>query len=726
MGDLEIIARRLRQEVLPGIDEPAEALVRAEHLPVVARAEELAGQLQREGRWPDIDYEDPAIDTPWPCLRHVERMACLAAGCRAPGLAPERAAALRQAVGRGLGFWLARNPVHWGVSRLVDAPPAVTACATPRLAAAVCSPATHSDRQRRGVFSPAPRHGPAQVTGTGRVHWNWWYNQIGVPLHMGPVLLLLGNELPADQRRGGLAVLERARWQGATGANLTWLVGIQLDWSFHQHGEVLMSGSYGASFAVDAARTAARVAGTRFAFSPEQICILSGYVLDGQQWMVRGRVFDYGCVGREICRRGKDARPLVAACRALVQAGVPRQAECEAFARRLQAPHPADEALVGNRHYWKSDFMVHHRRAFYASARMHPNRVDNTDSCCTHENRRSHLIADGASFLLCTGEEYADIFPVWDWKCLPGVTADLAGEPYIWQTVRQRGVRDFVGGVSDGLYGCAFMDLARWNHFASKGWFFFDREYVCLGSRIQGGIFAPSDSQLVTSVNQCHWVGEVTACDAAGTRVLGRGARFLEEPVWVHHDGVGYCFPQGGRVVVANQAQTGRWTDVGQEPEGEVTHDVFSLWLDHGTAKAPQSYAYVVVPGIAVEELDAYAASSPVQVLQNQGSMAVWHRELRLVQAAFTGPGVLEAGDGLTLSVDRRCLLVYWDRQGTARLAVANPLNLAATVTVTISRRLAGEGCAWDAVAGVTRVTLELPQGEHAGQSAVRELGAPA
>lgn len=53
-----------------------------------------------------------------------------------------------------------------------------------------------------------------------------------------------------------------------------------------------------------------------------------------------------------------------------------------------------DSALVGNRHYWKSDFMVHHRRGWYASARMHSTRVDNTDSCCTNENRKSHLIAD--------------------------------------------------------------------------------------------------------------------------------------------------------------------------------------------------------------------------------------------------------------------------------------------------------------------------------------------
>ncbi|MFA6109194.1 MAG: polysaccharide lyase family 8 super-sandwich domain-containing protein [Candidatus Latescibacterota bacterium] len=702
MNDLQRLADRWRDTLLPGIGEPASGKVRPDHLPVLSEAERLAASQGSDGSWSDIDYDDPAIGTSWPCAVHVDRLAALARGYRVPGLDPARRQVLHETAVRGLDLWLRRDPIHW----------------------------------------------------------NWWYNQIGIPMPIGAFLLLMAEDLSTDQVAGGTAILARGSWRGATGANLTWLAGIQVvrgcvegrselvaeamaavagevhlalprgegiqaDWSFHQHGEILISGSYGAAFAIDSARLAALAAGTRFAFTEEQIRLLSGYMLDGQQWMIRGPVFDYGCVGREICRRGKDALALAEGCRAMVRAGVPRRDEFAAFAARLETPQPHDSVLVGNRHYWKSDFMVHHRRGWYSSARMHSTRVDNTDSCCTNENRKSHLIADGVNLLLRTGNEYRDIFPVWDWKRLPGVTADLVEGPYIWQTVRQRAVRDLVGGVSDGLYGCAYMDLARWNTFAAKGWFFFDEEYVCLGNRVQGGIFAPSDTVLVTSVDQRHLAGEVTVSDADGMRVLPKGKHRLSQARWVHHDGVGYLFPAGGQVVVGSRIQTGRWTEIGQEPEGEVCLEVFSLWLDHGPAKKPQTYQYVVVPEIDVDAMDRYATAPSVEVLQNDASMAIRHRKLGLVQAAFAVPGSLDAGDGLVLGVDLRCLLLCHETTEGVRLAVANPLNLPGRVTVTVDRSLQGEGCTFDAATGVSSVVVDLPEGELAGSSVVRELTSP-
>ena len=84
--------------------------------------------------------------------------------------------------------------------------------------------------------------------------------------------------------------------------------GIQADASFHQHGAVLYAGGYGAAFTDDCTRWVEFTQGTRFAPSPEQIQLLERYVLDGQQWMVRGKIYDYGVVGREIVR-ARQGRP---------------------------------------------------------------------------------------------------------------------------------------------------------------------------------------------------------------------------------------------------------------------------------------------------------------------------------------------------------------------------------------------------------------------------------
>ena len=696
MNDLQTVATRWRDTLVPGIDAVPATAVAPAHTDLVASAEALAAAQTAAGEWADIDYDDPALDTSWPCVRHVDRLATLATAWRVPGLAHPSRQGLQGALVRGLATWLARDPQHW----------------------------------------------------------NWWYNQIGVPMPMGTALLMAAGSLPAELLAGGLRVLARARWEGATGANLTWLAGIQIvrgcledcadrvraavdaiaaevrlaaprtegiqvDWSFHQHGEILMSGSYGLPFAVDTARLVAITQGTAFAFTDAQIDILSAYMLDGQQWMVRGRTFDYGAVGREICRQGKDAAPLLAGLEAMVRAGVPRRDEFVSFAARLR--QAAGAPLVGHRHFWKSDFAVHHRPAWYASVRMHSNRVDNTDSCCTHENRRSHLIADGVNLLLKTGDEYRDLFPVWDWKRLPGVTADLDEAPYIWQTVRQRGVRDFVGGVSDGMYGAAWMDLARWNMFAGKGWFFFDDEYACAGRGIRGGVFAPATAPLVTTLNQCHRRGAVTVADAAGTRQLTDGEHHLDAVRWVHHDRVGYVFPTSGAVVARLGVQQGRWTDIGQEPPGEVTAEVFSLWLEHGSARQAQAYQYLVVADTNVDELAAYATAPPVEIIEQGAAIAAYHRQTAVLSAVFTGPGRLVVASGLDVEVDQRCVLVCRPAEDGMLLAVANPLNLPGRVVVTVGGRLHGPG-----VAAVnddrSQVTVELPDGAAAGSSVVLRL----
>ena len=78
------------------------------------------------------------------------------------------------------------------------------------------------------------------------------------------------------------------------------------------------------------------------------------------------------------------------------------------------------------------------------------------------EGRKSHHLADGMNLLYLTGNEYFDIFPVWDWTKVPGTTAEQGtldtGEP---KPVGTRGKTSFVGAASDAACGLACMDLKR-------------------------------------------------------------------------------------------------------------------------------------------------------------------------------------------------------------------------------------------------------------------------
>src|SRR5262249_42865783 len=152
------------------------------------------------------------------------------------------------------------------------------------------------------------------------------------------------------------------------------------------------------------------------------------------------------------------------------------------------------------RHFWCSDYMAHHGQGWFASVRMFSNRLINTE-IVNDEGKKSQHLADGCNLLYLTGDEYFDIFPVWDWTKIPGTTSeqtlDLEGGHH---GIGTHGATSFVGGVSDGQFGVAAMQLARGKLAARKAWFFFGDEYLCLGA----GINDSSKQDVVTTVNQCR------------------------------------------------------------------------------------------------------------------------------------------------------------------------------------------------------------------------------
>ena len=58
-------------------------------------------------------------------------------------------------------------------------------------------------------------------------------------------------------------------------------------------------------FANDVGRFVAYAWGTKFQPPPEKMDIYTRFMLDGEQWMIRGAAFDYSACGREITRQGK-------------------------------------------------------------------------------------------------------------------------------------------------------------------------------------------------------------------------------------------------------------------------------------------------------------------------------------------------------------------------------------------------------------------------------------
>ena len=686
LKDLHIIKARLVEQLAASETKTAADEVRR-----------WADSLDPDGAWPDIDYACRSVSA-WDALNHLKRIAGMARAYR--GDTPElgQSPALRNRIGRALDCW-----------------------------------------QEKGFPSP-----------------QWWYSQIGVPLEVASIMLLMEADLSEAQKAKGLRILRRCalRYPGSrgTGQNLIWRAkitlmrgcleanpeavagalgavagtirittgeGVQPDLSFHQHGPLLYSAGYGVSFSIDCAEAAFLARGTGYAFSPEKIDILSRHILDGQQWMIRGRTFDYGAWGRGISTRGPTtARVLILPCERMAALDTPRKAEFEAFAARLRGETSEDDSsIVGNRHFWRSDFMVHRRRDYQVSARMASVRTKGSESG-NGEGLKNYHLADGTTYILVRGDEYKDIFPVWHWRRIPGTTCEqtTGGFPNMEWGRGMRGKTSFVGGVTDGTYGVAACDFAKGSLKARKAWFFFDREFVCLGS----GITCSGGNPVYTIVNQC--LRETDTHLPAGK--LGRAGERTGNLGWVHQDGIGYVLFDAHNASLRVGAQKGSWREINRRYDNTpVSEEVFSLWLDHGREARNAAYRYIVRPAIALEAFKKYADAPPVKILSNTPKVqAVQHTRTHVTGIAFFEPQQIEMTGGLVLSVDQPCLLLLRKQRDTMRLAISNPHNKALTVHVEVNLGLGGEGVEWSQAEGRSRITFDLPDGPQAGRSVMRAL----
>ena len=682
-SDLPVIRDRILRMLAPADEHGSENAVRG--------AQQLAARLGPDGRWPDIDYEDQARSE-WKTSSHLINLLRMSVAYRVGADAGKPDAALLAKIAGALEWWLDHDPKN-----------------------------------------------P-----------NWWHNEIGAPKLLGQTALVLGGALSANQLAGIVNILKRSDWSRWTGQNLVWGCQIQIlrgivtgetqtvtqaysrlydevrigpptgegimpDFSFHQHRAQFYSGGYGLGFATDVGAFVLFAWDTACQIPATNMDTYTRYLLDGEAWMTRGNIIDYSSTGREITRKGKaavtkrsaDSLTYIAksfelddVAHKLSTLDVPRRDEFAAFAARLDGAADAPP-LTGNRHYWCSDYMVHQRPEFFASVRMFSSRLINTE-LINEEGKQSHHLADGCTFLYRSGDEYRDIFPVWDWSKVPGATAEQM------DLLAQKGGptyktdAGFVGGVSDGLYGLAAQELHRESLRARKVWMMFDEGFVALGA----GIDCDSDRPVATSVNQCLLRGEVVTPPNSSL-------------VW--HDDVAYVFPEKQNIHVTHGPQTGRWLDIGVGSAQPLTEQVFNLWIEHGTRVLGGSYTYFVLPGTPASALQQRAKEFRVDVLRNTPELqGVRHQKSKLLGLAFWSAGTIDDPVWQSVSVDHPCLLTLQERGRRMRLSVSNPLNQELRVNVTIGRSLKGGG--GGAKSRGSTIVVDLPGGPLAGSSVVREL----
>lgn len=473
--------------------------------------------------------------------------------------------------------------------------------------------------------------------------------------------------------------------------------GIQQDYTFHQHGPFLYNGNYGSDFLRETIWLASIVSDTRFAFTPEHMQVLKNYYLEGTRWMVHREVLDYNVRGRQVGRTsgfGTDAHTLVPQLNYFMTADKANYNLYQTSRQRILNHEPQD--IMGNRHFWRSDYTAHHRDAYFTSLRMCSERTKGMEMDVNTENLYGFYLPFGLTYIYRRGDEYEEIFPVWDWACLPGVTSPHHAFSSKGSSTQSTA---FVGGVSDGKYGVSSMQLDVKETKAKKSWFWFDNEWVALGTNIQ----SDNEHPIVTGINQCLLRGKVLVDGSA----LPNSETTLENPSWVWHDSIAYVFPNHSPVEIQAVERNGQLQKIfGLGADSIYRKEVFSLWFDHGLKPENASYAYVVKPGSSPEEMADYAARLPLDILSNNEQVqAVYHQELQLSGIVFHEAGEFTLPNQLNIKVNHPCALLI--NHTTQKITVSDPTALQRKIKLVLSN---GQG-------RVEKSTISLPKDQFAGKS---------
>jgi len=594
---------------------------------------------------------------------------------------------------------------------------------------------------------------------------NWWNNQIGTPDQFVRILLIMDKDLTEEQTKKSVAIAYRANLS-ASGArpsgdrikiagilaknalfqrndslfDATIKVisgeikfstgrGMQYDYSFHHREDRVTSTlSYGMGYADAFAEWAALVKDTKYRFPESALNLLIDYYLDGIcQTMVYGRYPDPGAENRSISRRG-SLRPVGSSTpERLLIASDYRKGELEKIVKIRNNQIKPD--LSGARFYWDSEYFSLQRPGFFTSVRMFSSRNNNMEVAYNGEGLKNHHYADGSNFISLTGDEYFDIFPVFDWQKIPGTTIVQKPSLPSDSEIQKKGLTEFVGAVTDGIYGAAVFDFKSLLDplTAKKAWFFFDNEYVCLGTDINSS----SDLNVATTLNQCLLRGEVVAMKDNKSEIINRGERVLEKVNWILHDNVGYYFPDASAVNLLNQTAKGTWFSINKQsdsPKDEVTKDVFKLWIDHGNHPENDKYQYIVIPGTDRKAIESYAAANKIEIVSNTSDLqAVRDTGGGICQAVFYRAGTVQVAPGITVSIDSPGLVMVKTEDGKLKsVSVSDPTRRLSKINLTASVKIEGRGDGftfnWYEKEGVSVITIQLPQNEYAGKSVSCDL----
>jgi len=523
----------------------------------------------------------------------------------------------------------------------------------------------------------------------GIIYWNetkpksinWWWNEIEAPRVIGTILIMLdvntGEVFPPSLNESLIQQMDYPRKNGDTGVNLadfdthvfysgllkrngseikraldnifsinkpTIHEGVQFDNSYAQHGIMLHIFGYGSEYLKVESFIGAMVADTQYAMKGEKLKILTDFVTKTLIPQIRGKYITHTSFGRQIARKDyTDATEFIPYFENLILIDPDNKDTYRNTINRIkQIKKPNFEVKEFQKHYWNTDFSFYQDKNYQFSIRLSSVFTQQAETDLNGENKKGGYRSIGSYSLLRNGDEYFNIYPIWDWKKLPGTTtlenASIPRTQYL-----SPGKSIFSGGVSSGKIGVSAYLQNQFDVKAKKSWFMFDGEIICLGNDIS----SEKDDNILTVIEQNFLKGKILQ------------KNFKNSPYnYILHREIAYIFPKKTNIKISTEKQKGSWSEITElGDERLIEENVFKLWIDHGKEmETEKKYQYIIIPEVKNIN-DVKNISENFTIISQNDIHAVYKKSTQKLMIVFWEPSQIEVL-GKTIKSDRACTII--------------------------------------------------------------------
>jgi len=606
----------------PILDRYAE-LLNQDTAPNQSEALASAKALTENNNWDDIDYKGQR-KTSWAVTGHLDRIIAMLRALKVYTYTTEEAENIQSSIERAIDHWLAHR-----------------------------------------YQSP-----------------NWYQNEITVPKGMRDIAVLMGSSLSGNRREGVLEVMNQYETKG-TGANLAWSAelgfhygcltndrnlmdqaslriweeiyidqyeGVQSDGSFFQHGARVQNFVYGKGFADVIIKLAWQLRGTDWAMPNEKQSIINTFLLDGCQWMTRNRKNSPIGIDRAVTRRsGFDTADMLSILKPWREIANARLVEIDTYIAQLEGNA---DPLIGFRYFAQGDLATYHQPTGSIFLKTLSDRTKITESFIGVNLLGSLYLTCGDHYLLRDGNEYKGMPPVWDWKQLPGVTTP------VYHSVPVS--KPFVGGLSNGISGCAAMDLTRSGDAGlltvRKFWTFHNGVMICL---IGGWDVTTFWGQITTGMEQSRLEGPVLVSKNGQIESIGSESYANLGVDWAIHNGAGYLPLNPDESIIRIGSQSGDWRRIDRDlPPQPLIESTFRIALEHTHNPKPSGYALVI--DADTKKMEQLRSNPAWEIIRNDQSAQI----IRFDDGRYMGAFYAQTptGNSSLIHVSQPCILIWNDQ----------------------------------------------------------------